>query len=108
MSVQMLQISFSSLSVTVCLCSICRLDKQAPGTSDAARFGSRDQQNMLEEVPTYSTIDEMEQEVVVLSDNQAYGMHGHAHPSIVSVRSMQKDEVEAGGGSIVMEVATVK
>ena len=75
--------------------------------SGAVPFGSHDQHHTLEEDPTYSTIDDREKQVVVLSENPAYGKHGHAHPSIDLIQE-QESGLEADRGSTLMETATAK
>ena len=81
------------------------MEKKALGTSGTGPSGSSDQQQTLEEDPTYSDIDEREQEVVVLSDNPAYSKHDHAHPSIVL---SPESGLGAGRGGTVMKTATAK
>ena len=95
------------LPICYCVYATCRVDKKAPGRSGAVPSDNHDQQHTLEEDPTYSTIDDKEREVVVLSGNPAYSKHDHTHPSI-ELSQEQESGLGAGRGGNVLETATAK
>ena len=82
------------------------MDKKDP-VSGTLLSGRQDHEHALEEDPTYSTIDDREWKVVVLSDNPAYSKYNHAHSNI-ELSAEQESGLGAGRGGTLKETATTK